>query len=107
MTAHGPSAETPSIETRELDARIEKAAAKANQPGASAADKKAAAEAYVARGNVYYEAGQPRLYKFALADFRRALRLQPDNAEAKGKLDMIESIYRSMGRPVPDNGLEN
>jgi tetratricopeptide (TPR) repeat protein len=88
--------------TAELDARIRKAAEKAKAPGAGAADKKAAAEAYLARGNVYYSAGQPRLYKYALADFREVLKYDPENAEAKGKADTIVSIYQSMGRPVPE-----
>src|SRR5256714_2326928 len=90
------------VDTAELDARIKKAAEKAKAPGASAADKKAAAEAYLARGNVYYSAGQPRLYKYALADFRQVLKYDPENDEAKGKVGTIESIYKSMGRPIPE-----
>ena len=90
------------MDTAELDARIKKAAEKAKAPGAGAADKKAAAEAYLARGNVYYSAGQPRLYKYALADFRQVLKYDPENDEAKGKVDTIESIYKSMGRPIPE-----
>ena len=93
-------------DTAELDARIKKAAEKAKAPGAGAADKKAAAEAYLARGNVYYSAGQPRLYKYALADFRQVLKYDPENDEAKGKVDTIESIYKSMGRPIPEVGPE-
>jgi tetratricopeptide (TPR) repeat protein len=92
--------------TAEYDARIEKAAAKADASGATDADKQAAAEAYLARGNVYRDAGNPRLYKFALGDYRRALRYDPANREAKEKMDEIVSIYQSMGRPVPTNGLE-
>src|SRR5947209_19158857 len=94
------------VDTAELDARIKKAAEKAKAPGAGAADKKAAAEAYLARGNVYYSAGQPRLYKYALADFRQVLKYDPENDEAKGKVDTIESIYKSMGRPIPEVGPE-
>ena len=60
----------------------------------------------MARGNFYYNAQDTRLYRYALGDFRRALRYEPDNAEAKEKIEMIESIYRSLGRPVPNNGLE-
>ena len=62
--------------------------------------------AYVERANVYYNAGQPRLYKFALGDFRRALRYDPENADAKEKMEMLVSIYKSMGRPIPNNGNE-
>jgi hypothetical protein len=98
----GDSSETSLVDTSALDANIKKAAEKAKASGASAADKKAAADAYLARGNEYYSAGQPRLYKYALADFREVLKYDPENAEAKGKVDTIVSIYQSMGRPVPD-----
>lgn len=100
------SSDKPDIETAELDAEIAKAEQKASASGATDADKRAAATAYVKRANVYYAAGQPRLYKFALGDFRRALRYQPDNAEAREKMDTIVSIYEGMGRPVPTNGAE-
>src|ERR1051326_1846825 len=100
--AAGDSSETSLIDTSALDANIRKAAEKAKASGASAADKKAAAAAYLARGNEYYSAGRPMLYKYALADFREVLKYDPDNAEAKEKVDTIVSIYQSMGRPVPD-----
>ena len=98
--------EKPPVATPDLDEKIEKAEAKANASGASAADRQAAAAARMARGNFYYNAQDTRLYRYALGDFRRALRYAPDNAEAKEKIEMIESIYRSLGRPIPANGLE-
>jgi hypothetical protein len=94
------------LDTAALDAKIEKAEAKAKASGATQADKLAAASAYLERGNLYRDAGQPTLYKFALGDYRLALRYQPDNAEARAKMDEIVSIYQSMGRPVPTNGTE-
>ncbi|HJR07338.1 MAG TPA: hypothetical protein VJ842_08780 [Pyrinomonadaceae bacterium] len=97
-------ASKPSIDTAALDAKIEKAEAKAKAGGATQADKLAAAAALLERANVYRDAGQPALYKFALGDYRRALRYQPDNAEAREKMNEIVSIYQSMGRPVPTNG---
>ena len=90
------------VDTKRLDARIKEAAAKARQSGASEAAKCAAAGAYLERGNVYYSAGRPQLYKYALADFREVLRFDPANAEAKSKLEEIEAIYRGMGRPIPN-----
>ena len=99
-------AEKPSLATPELDAKIEKAESRAKASGASEADKLAAAAAYVERANVYRDAGQPVLYKFALGDYRRALRYQPSNEEARAKMDEIVGIYNSMGRPVPTNGNE-
>ena len=104
----GPStSENTGMNTAALDAKIEKAEAKAKAANATEADKRAAAAAYVERGNVFYDAGQPRLYKFALGDFRRALKYQPDNSDARDKMEMIVSIYQSLGRPVPTNGLES
>ncbi|MCA1642503.1 MAG: hypothetical protein LC785_11255 [Acidobacteria bacterium] len=105
-TTSASAAEKPSMATPELDARIAKAEAKAKAPGATDADKKAAAAAYVARADVFYSAQQPMLYKFALGDFRRALRYDPRNGEARAKMDEIVSIYQSMGKPVPTNGQE-
>src|SRR2546423_1653769 len=100
--AAGGGSDRSLVDTAELDARIKKAAEKAKASGASAADKKAAADAYLARANVYWAAGQPRLYKYALADFRQVLKYDPDNDEAKQKIDTIEGIYKSMGRPIPE-----
>ena len=41
-------------------------------------------------------------YPKALGMFRDALEIDPDNALAKQSITLIEDIYRSMGRPVPD-----
>lgn len=93
-------------DTSALDKKIEQAEAKAKAPKASDADKKAAAAAYLERANVFRNAGIPTLYKFALRDFRMALRYDPDNQEATSKRDEIVQIYQQMGRPVPDLGNE-
>jgi hypothetical protein len=99
------SSERGLVDTAELDERIKGAAAKAKQAGASDAAKRAAAAAYLERGNVYYSAGNPRLYKYALADFREVLRYDAANAEARQKLAQIEDIYRSLGRPFYGSAL--
>ena len=101
-----PPGGKPDMDTAALDAKIEQAEAKAKAAGAGTAEKQAAAAAYVARGNVYRDAGQPQLYKFALGDYRRALRYDPSNATARERMDEIVAIYQSMGRPVPTNGLD-
>ncbi|MBA3240323.1 MAG: hypothetical protein H0T60_03765 [Acidobacteria bacterium] len=106
VSSGGGDADKSFANTAEYDALIEKASAKADASGASEADKKAAAEAYLSRANVYRDAGNPKLYKFALGDYRRVLRYQPDNREAKEKMKEIVSIYEGLGRPVPTNGLE-
>ena len=40
-------------------------------------------------------------YPKALEMFRNALKIDPDNALAKDGVNLIEDVYRSMGRPVP------
>ncbi len=40
-------------------------------------------------------------YPRALRLYREALKLDPNNKEAKANKKMIEDIYRSMGRPIP------
>ncbi len=40
-------------------------------------------------------------YPKALAMFRNALKIDPDNALAKDGVRLIEDVYKSMGRPVP------
>lgn len=94
------------MDTAALDKKIEQAEAKAKTPSATQGDKQAAAAAYLERGNVFYAAGNPSLYKFALRDFRRTLRYDPENAEARAKQQQIVEIYQSMGRPVPELGNE-
>jgi DNA segregation ATPase FtsK/SpoIIIE-like protein len=43
-------------------------------------------------------------YRAALTEFRAALKAVPDHAEAKEHIALIEGIYQSLGRPVPDSG---
>ena len=40
-------------------------------------------------------------YPKALAMFRNALKIDPGNALAKDGVKVIEDVYKSMGRPVP------
>jgi hypothetical protein len=94
------------VDTSAYDARIKQAEKKAKTTAATEADKRAAAAAYLERANLYYTAQQPSLYKFALGDFRTVLKYDPSNEEARAKMEQIVSIYQSMGRPVPTNGLE-
>ena len=100
------STATPPVATPEMDAKIEKAEAKAKAAGASDADKKAAAAAYFERANFFRDQGDPKLYRFALRDYRIGLRYDPSAKEPRARMDEIVQIYQSMGRPVPDLGNE-
>jgi len=94
------------MDTAALDAKIAKAEEKAKANNAAQADKLAAAAAYKERADIFMNAGRPTLYKFALRDYRRTLRYQPDNQQARESMNTIVSIYQSMGRPVPTLGNE-
>lgn len=104
--ATGAASTKPPVETPELDAKVEKAEAKAKAGGASAADKKAAAAAYFERADFFRDQGSPQLYRFALADYRRGLRYDPSASGPRQRMDEIVQIYQSMGRPVPELGNE-
>jgi hypothetical protein len=101
-----PSSNTAPVATPELDAKVEKAEAKARAAGAGESDKKAAAAAYFERADFFREQGDPKLYRFALRDYRVGLRYDPTAKESRAKMDEIVRIYQSMGRPVPDLGNE-
>ena len=97
---------TAPVATPELDAKVEKAEARAKAAGAGEADKKAAASAYFERADFFRDQGDPKLYRFALRDYRIGLRYDPTAREPRAKMDEIVRIYESMGRPVPDLGNE-
>lgn len=66
--------------------------------------KKALAGAYLAKGDsfMYNDALPPRQkYAPALLAYREVLKYDPANKKAKENVEMIEGIYKSMGRPIP------
>lgn len=104
-----PRAEFATVEVEgwdfsSFDEEIREAVSKANARGAGEAERRAAAAALSARADFFYEAGEPVFYRFALGDYRRVLRLRPDDARARERADTIAGIYRSMARPVPTYG---
>ncbi len=93
------------IDTSKLDAEILKAE-KALSNGARGGDeagRQRLAEAYLARANALTKARQ---YRSALGDFRRTLKYDPDNADAREMSGQIIGIMQSMGREVPAEGKE-
>ena len=100
------SAATAPVATPELDAKIEKAEAKAKAAGAGDPDRKAAAAAYFERADFFRDQGDPKLYRFALRDYRIGLRYDPGAKESRARMDEIVKIYQMMGRPVPELGNE-
>jgi len=81
----------------ELDAAVKK------NPR-SAVYKKALADAYFEKGKFQMNNAQlppMRKYPAALRAFRKTVELDPKNTDAASNVKMIEDIYKSMGRPVP------
>jgi hypothetical protein len=88
--------DAPLTPTPEMDKKIAEAE--------KGTDKKALAAAYADRGTFRMndeDAGAKVKYRAALDDYRKALDADPQNEEAKKNKEMIESIYKSMGRPIP------
>jgi tetratricopeptide (TPR) repeat protein len=80
-----------------------KSAYEKNPSDASA--KKALADATFQNAQFYmYKSPLPPNQKYpkALTLYREVLKLDPSNSAAQDSVDMIESIYRQMGRPVPE-----
>jgi len=96
-------AERGSVFPREPVQEIAKAEKAAKARPNDAAAKTALGEAYLKRGVALTEARQ---YASALGDYRRTLKYDPDNAEAKQWVDQIIKIYDSMGRESPPEGQE-
>ena len=91
------------IDTKSFDDAIKTAekalAGKANDPAA----KKALAEAYLKRGVALTEARQ---YASALGDYRRTIKYDAENKEAKEWIDKIVMIYDGMNKSYPKEGEE-
>jgi tetratricopeptide (TPR) repeat protein len=91
------------IDTQTFDAEIASADKALKAKPADSTTKKALAEAYYNRAVALTDARQ---YASALGDYRRTLKYDPDNAQAKEWVNQIVSIYDSMGRESPPEGQE-
>lgn len=91
------------IDTAQFDSDIAAAEKQFKAKPADAAAKTDLAEAYATRAFALTEAAQ---YRAALGDFRRALKLNPKDAEAQKMHDQIISIFKSLNRDAPKEGEE-
>ena len=91
------------IDVSQMTADVEKAekSFKQNQKDEKAKEK--LSEAYFSRAFALTEAAQ---YRAALGDFRKGLKLDPNNADAKAMHDQIITIFQSIGREPPKEGEE-
>ena len=83
------------IDTSTLDSDIAKAE--------KGRDKKELAQAYLKRADALTKARQ---YAAALGDYRKALKADPSNADAKNWIEQITMVYDSMNREAPKEGEE-
>ncbi len=91
------------VDVTEMTADIEKAA---NEFKKNPKDEKAKGElakAYFVRATALTGAAQ---YRAALGDYRKGLKLNPNDEEAKAMHDQIISIFQSIGREPPKDGEE-
>lgn len=91
------------IDTKDFDAAIAKAQMDLKAKPTNGEMMAALAGAYFKRGVALTEARQ---YASALGDYRRAVKLDPTNAEAKDWIEKIIIIYDSMNKGYPKEGEE-
>jgi tetratricopeptide (TPR) repeat protein len=91
------------IDTTSYDEEIARAESALKKSPKDEAVKKSLAEAFVKRGVALTDARQ---YASALGDYRRALKHDPENEEAKKWIAQIIAIYDSINRTYPAEGEE-
>lgn len=91
------------IYVSDFDAEIAKAEKDLKAKSKDETAKKAVAEAYLKRGIALTEARQ---YASALGDYRRVLKYDAGNEEAKKWIEQIISIYDSINKDFPKEGEE-
>ena len=91
------------IDTKVFDTAIATAEVAFKKKQDDAAAKKALAEAYYKRADALTAARQ---YASALGDYRRTLKYDPSNKDAKDWIEKITMIYSSMNKEAPPEGEE-
>ena len=88
------------VDVTVMTEEIERAAAEYKK---NPKEKEALAKAYFARAFELTDAAQ---YRAALGDFRKGLKLNPADTDAKAMHDRILGIFKSIGREPPKEGEE-
>ena len=91
------------IDVSSFDAEIAKAEKELKAEPKSETAKKSLAEAYLKRGVALTEARQ---YASALGDYRRVLKFDAGNEDAKKWIEQIIAIYDSINKEFPKEGEE-
>lgn len=116
VLSHGPAQTQPApqaktrwtqsgdpIDVSTQTSAIEKAEAALKKDANNEKLKKALSVAYYERGVVLTEARQ---YASALGDYRKAVKFDPDNADARSWIDKIIMIYAGLNKDHPKEGEE-
>ena len=91
------------IDTKAFDTAIASAEIEFKKKPDDGAAKKVLSEAYYKRGVALTDARQ---YASALGDYRKAVKYDPSNKDAKDWIEKIIMIYGSMNRDSPKEGEE-
>lgn len=91
------------IDTTGFDAEIKQAETKLKANSKDETLKKSLAEALIKRGIALTDARQ---YASALGDYRKALKLDANNEEAKKWIEQIVGIYSMLNKDYPKEGEE-
>ena len=102
-SAPGKASMGEAIDTSEYDSKIKRLEEQAKKKPDDEATRKQLAQAYLERGNALTQARQ---YQSALGDYRRTLRYDPGNEEARYWSDTIIGIMKQMNRELPAEGAE-
>ena len=102
-SASSSSPMAKAVDVTAMTAKIDKADKDFKAKPKDEKAKQALATAYFERAFALTEAAQ---YRAALGDFRKGLKLNPDDKEAKAMHDQIISIFQSIGREPPKEGEE-
>jgi tetratricopeptide (TPR) repeat protein len=99
----GNSPMAKAVDVAEMTKTIDGALATFKKNEKDAKAKSALSEAYFVRAFALTDAAQ---YRAALGDFRKGLKLDPANKDAKDMHDQILDIFKSIGREPPKEGEE-
>jgi hypothetical protein len=91
------------IDVSDMTEKIEQAEKDLKAKPGDEGAKETLAAAYFERAFALTKAAQ---YRAALGDFRKGLKLKPDDQEARDMHDQIISIFESIGRQPPKEGEE-
>jgi TolA-binding protein len=102
-SSSGGSPMQKAIDVSAMTAAIEKAEKDYQAKPKDKQAKEALATAYFERAFALTKAAQ---YRAAIGDFRKGLKLKPDDQEAKDMYDETIAIFKSIGREPPKEGEE-